>query len=979
LPRPSPYIPECSFLFHESQPAFSASGRIFQLDPDTKVLYQGSPINSEELNTGTTAKVTIRAGNIIETAEIVFLNRRATLLDLFNQTPIVFSKRKYRTHLLLNVLSDEQKYKPAVHYLRNRFFAMRKVGGEGKLAFWTAVGVAYLDYLVLPSTDSNELIAFSTQLNQAGDASFHPFLEKLQQAKTDRRGNEELDQYHENAAFHAALISAFRALIFAYALAHREQGAAMISLIDGEEGFKSVLEFQADLTDELRALTALALPIKLKVFDSFDLGTLGESFESDPEHKQLVHIHLLYGSNTFKILYTKAHCEAEGFSDFLDKREHREVKEITRKQLFSVPTAKMQLESTGLEEEEGSLMQKAGQILDLQETCQKLVLGVFEELANREQRAGVNFLTSELINAVYDTKEKYRKHLIALRSVLPDGAWESRLTPLENPNTSFSKLSGVEICSKCITHPAVCKLQCGHGICRLCFQIYIQERESKRLPSVRPDGQPLDDFVCPLRTCVSADPISKSALMLAVGETQFEQLVVFAEQVSLQKACKRCLRVQDNKFFPMCEHCGCKICASCLIENIKKKNGFCDCQQYIPQEISSRLINTKERCAGCGQSKSLVDDFTPLKCENHILCKVCLDQSVRANKRCSHCYRQFSEEEVMLVKPYLELPCELYCRQTFPVEILIRLECGHCFCKPCAKQAFFYYNQYDRCFVCYNPLTEVDRPEAEKLIYEVQVSATIKQPGTVSTCRICTGPIGLFQEFKLLCAHLFHKDCVNQHAENYAATAFDSSIKCPDSMCKQEIDQNLLVQLLDEHLYAKYDDRLAFLAMKGLITCPNVHCRYQFEIEGEYEDFQCPTCQWAICKSCKQPLQEGHDRKNCEFIQNQEKIEFLKQHGEGGDIAQCPGCRTPYQKKGCDLVQCITPGCCKWCFKCSALQVPIDIHGKAWHRPTCEHYLPGDPAQVQASEKCQECNRLQRRCDQPPALKVPQRFDRSEY
>jgi hypothetical protein len=468
--------------------------------------------------------------------------------------------------------------------------------------------------------------------------------------------------------------------------------------------------------------------------------------------------------------------------------------------------------------------------------------------------------------------------------------------------------------------------------------------------------------------------------MIAVGDA-FEDLISFAEKNQLQKACKRCKRVQDEKFFHMQGYCGCKICDSCLIENIKKRNGMCDCQRYIPQEISTLLIYSTEHCAGCGEIKQLVDNFTPLKCDNHILCKVCLEKAISTEKRCPYCYRAFTDEELRTVKTFMELPCELYCRGTIAVEQLIRLSCGHSFCKPCANQAFFYYNKIDTCYVCSRPLAPADTDQVSKLVYELQVRATIKQPAAATiTCKVCFGPIGLFQEMKLGCGHSFHKDCLKGHAETFISTVFNHPIRCPDHECQQEIDPNLLQQqLLGDELFTKYSERLTLLLIPGVITCPNMQCREQFQIEGEYISIPCPRCYVQICKSCKQQMGENHDQKRCEFLQTQDKIELLKQFGEGGEIAQCPGCRIPYQKKGCDKVKCLTSGCVEWCFKCSALQVPIELHGKAWHRPNCPLYQPGDPDQVQEHKNCGECQRLQRRCDQPKAMKVLQRFDIDEY
>ena len=401
-------------------------------------------------------------------------------------------------------------------------------------------------------------------------------------------------------------------------------------------------------------------------------------------------------------------------------------------------------------------------------------------------------------------------------------------------------------------------------------------------------------------------------------------------------------------------------------------------QMYIPQEILTCLNHSKECCAACGEYKSLVDNFTPLKCEDHILCKMCLASAIVSNKRCYSCYHVFTDEELRTAKSFLDLPCELYCRRAIPIELLVRLSCGHSFCKPCAIKAYLDYKRDDACYVCLHPLVPADAALVSKLITELTLLATVRKPTfEATTCSMCNRPVGIFHEEKLPCEHSFHKDCLKRYAENFILADFDHPMQCPGPNCSQEIDPNMLETcLLGSELYNKYSERLTLLLIPRVITCPNTQCREQFAVEGEYANIACPRCFLQICMLCKHQKSGNHDQKRCEFLQIHDKIELLEKLG--GEIAQCPGCRAPYQVKGNYKTSCITSGCVKWCFKCSALQVPIDLHGNAWHRPNCLMYQPGDSSQVQYKD-CTECQRLGRRCDPPKLLKVPQRFDIDEY
>jgi len=187
---------------------------------------------------------------------------------------------------------------------------------------------------------------------------------------------------------------------------------------------------------------------------------------------------------------------------------------------------------------------------------------------------------------------------------------------------------------------------------------------------------------------------------------------------------------------------------------------------------------------------------------------------------------------------------------------------------------------------------------------------------------------------------------------------------------------------MKSHAFHKYNTKLIEVQMK-MIYCPN--CRTGYSADAAMMQQQaavgCHNCGFQFCALCQAQWGATHDTKRCQFDELQKQITELEQVlGPTNVIAQCPTCKIPFLKDdACEHMKCKTPTCPDWCFVCSAVRPPILAHSTHWHRPDCKFVGTEDISGEPMKQDCPECVKLGRRCDPPPQLKVPRRFDFDEY
>lgn len=996
MQRPSDTLPNCTVTYQGSQLCFQGErGRNYFLGPEAQLVYEGSAISPEELEEGTKATLKLGTNNLVTNAVVTYWKRRPTALQQFNEAVVIFSVLKFPTTLLSKLFEGDFRMQARLSFLQSRFFAMRKVGGEGLHSFLTAVGLAYLEHLMLPQVPIGQLYSLYYSFKAAQTAEedlVSAYIEALGNAKQAGSGNDALDQYSSNSSFQAALLKGLRALLLHFIQEHPENDLAAIVLATSEgglEGYKTQLEYENDLVPHQAtlALTAYVLPIRLKVYSTYEHDKMVESFPCDDSKQDIARISLLSRTNTYCVLYSKAMCQCEGFLATFEMRQKTEVGPGCVRALYYVPKKKEEIRGFALQEEQEALSGTVSKELFLSETAQKLISGFLAILDTKEVRLGVPFFTEELIMQTYEAKAAYKKQLLQLKSSI-DTNTESKLTFLEK-SPSFANLALMKQCSKCDKHPGVVLLAvCKHYICDGCLREYIQECLKANGRILEPDGQPMKTLVCPIRTCQTAEPLPESVLRFFLG-AQFDNYVEQAERVVMTKKCRKCGTLQEQSLFYLMQTCGCKVCAYCLIELVGSHRGYCLCGQYIAQDAVLRASQHMMRCPVCNQMKSLIQEYTPVKCPEHIICRQCLEEVMdRQEKRCPIDYRVFASYEVDTARMYFTRQCMLYCQNYFnSSKGLLKLSCPCVYCEDCAKMAAKRFREYKNCYVCTAPFSPEIVAQFEMYRKVEQYMMTVKADVHISEeCKVCLGPIGRVQRLTLIdCGHNFHLNCLKSHAENYIATDYKKAITCPDPRCGKDINGSIIEHhLLKAKDYAKYSEKLVRI-IANVTQCPQ--CQMEFEFvkanEGDMEAVRCQNCNYSFCSECKLEFLANHDAKNCRHANMLSIIAGLEAGANGNpafSVAQCPACQTPYMKDdNCDHVQCVKPGCVAFCFKCSCLRAPTLEHHNMWHRPQCPHYQKVENDDEPQRAKCPECVRLGRRCDPPKDLKTPCRFDIDEY
>lgn len=991
--RPTDMLPDCTVIYQGTDLCFQTDrGRRCPLNPTSQLVYEGSAITPEELDEGTKANLRLGANNSVISATITYWKRRPTRLQQFNEAVVVFSMRKFPTSLLSSLYEGEDGLKPRLSFLQERYMAMRKIGDEGLRAFLTAVGLAYLEHLMLPQVEIEQLNNFYYEVKATQEDSLSPYLEALWQAKQTGAGCDALDQYSSNPTFRVALTKTLTALILHFMQQHPDNDLAVTAAVvaDGFEGYKTLLEYENDLIqhETTIALVAYVLPIRLKVYSTYEADRIVTPFPCDDQRRNIVRIALLSRTNTYCVLYSKAVCHCEGFVASLDARQKPIVGPGYVRALYYVPKKKEEIQGHAQEEEQETLSTTVSLQLALTETVQKLIGGVLSILDNKEVRLGEPFFTEELIMQTYETKSAYKKQLLQVKSAALDAETEAKLTYLER-FPSFANLALMKQCSKCDKHPGVVLLAiCKHYLCDGCMRGYIQEFLELNHRILEPDGETMKSFVCPIRTCQTAEPLPTSILRFFLG-AQFDYYIDQAEHIVMTKKCKKCGTLQEQGLFYLTQTCGCKICAYCLIELVGSHQGYCLCGQYIQPDVMQRASQHKMRCPMCNDTKSLIQEYTPVKCSDHIICRQCLEAVMDSpDKRCPLDYRVFAGYEIDTARQYFTRQCMLYCGRSFnSSKELLKVSCSCVYCEDCAKRAAKHFREYRNCYNCRMPFPPETIAKFDYYRKVEQHMQTVKADLHVAEeCKLCKGPIGRVQRLVLTeCAHSFHIQCLKDYAENYVSTDFKKIMPCPEANCGKEINGSAIEHdLLKAKDFNKYCDRLTRIVV-NVTQCPQCKAEFEFVKRDDLavEAVRCQFCGFSFCSECKMEFQANHDAKTCKHNMTLSIIAALQASAEGNpafSVAQCPACQTPYLKDdNCDHVQCVKPGCVSFCFKCSCLRAPTMEHHNMWHRPQCPHYEKVANDDEPQRPKCPECIRLGKRCDPPADLKTPCLFDIDEY
>ena len=246
----------------------------------------------------------------------------------------------------------------------------------------------------------------------------------------------------------------------------------------------------------------------------------------------------------------------------------------------------------------------------------------------------------------------------------------------------------------------------------------------------------------------------------------------------------------------------------------------------------------------------------------------------------------------------------------------------------------------------------------------------------VVVCSICGDYIQMDDLNSIIameeCTHVYHKECIQNYVEaELQGRQVSKAIGCPTRGCSGVVGN--FQSLVRPELWDMFNQSLIQASFK-IVQCPNPSCLESCSVDGEMRDITCPSCRKAFCMNCKEPPHRGSCSQD--FI-----LRRIREMEAMGPVAQCPGCKLPYNKdEGCNHVTCLNPSCrAVFQFCCSCLREPIMAHCNAWHRPDCQAYnAVGAETEKFSPAKCSECKRLGRLCDKPKQLRVPCRLDEDE-
>ena len=993
IQKPNPNLTGCK-VSRTNQPGAlftHDSGRTFPIDDTFQAEYSGNPILVDKLNDGTVATVTLGTANLPVKITVTHLIERKGWEDLYREGVTVFSQWKFSTLFLVQEKIDNPASKLAATVIATKCPAIRKVSAQDSKGLWTALGLAYLEHISLHVGD-DDFNYFWALLGQSGlpqDDPIFGYLQQLWKARVTGHAGDTIDSWFDNQSFQEELVRVVKHLTLHYVKSNPTHDDLNF-FEGGVTGFETDVRFAKEVSEPMIGFAALALPVKLTVY-SLDPDQLRKGYGGASSHPKLARINLLRQYEVFYILYTQAFLEVEGYTLGAGRSNPR-FTACTLDCLYYTPkNDKIQLNGSASAEDYQQAVSSFAHKSQLIGKIENSIACIFKVLKSKPLPENVKFFNTQLLNETYQFRAYYRKSLVKLEN-LPEDV-KPAAVPLYELSLSgvLDDLSAMQMCDKCQTQVGEAQLNCGHYVCKDCFARHIAEVKVQKGYVIDPAGEAVDDLICPILGCANFEKITGKTLQMLLGD-QLEVYQHEAESVVGTRKCKRCTKVYTHNYFVQFSICGCRLCAYCEAEMLRLGNPVCLCGNYFSQYSTDMVRSMDQTCIQCNQTRNLMAGFTSVRCSDHAFCIKCLSVIMKqAEPRCPQDHRRFAQYEIDDAKKMFKRTCGLFCGRKLDSSEVLALDCDCHYCEKCAlsvvKQRIMANQGIYQCFVCGKafPNVLIDKytelvKNADFLNYTLKV--TIGRLGNykATICPVCTFYIGKDQNITLTCNHAFHKDCIRDQAEAHADAVVKTEVLC--AVCRDPIDGNILQQLMKPATFHQYNVKLIEAKMK-MVYCPICHTGHNADTAMLLQEAPvgCQVCHFQFCALCGGQWGLTHDTKRCKFEELKKQIAELEvAMGPNNVISQCPTCKIPFLKDdSCEHMKCGTPGCPDWCFVCSAIRPPILQHGNHWHRPDCRFVGTEDISGYPMLQACQECMKLGRRCDPPPQLKVPRRFDFDEY
>ena len=892
--------------------------------------------------------------------------------DKYTEGVRIYSKEVFP----LGVMEEDYRYSSnatlALKLIQLHCAGIRKCASEGENAFWRVIGIAYMEHLARSSTHIANLQALLS-FPRSHDLPLVPdTLQQLQSLKqVNRAGMAWLQDLYHSQAFWSQLAIFLQRFIIRYTIDHKLcQG-----LFAGDDPALVELFFtQDDYEETALKVISEALSLKIVVY-SPEPQQLKNAYMAETEGKRLALIYLFRDMAQYHILYSAYQLEIDKYSlEALSMREEGVRTDDIMEKLYYVTRKRKQLQSN-LTRDIAISDRQVKALTWFSAAAQDWICSLLKSIETHQASSG--FYTEDIVRSTLLQLQEYNGALLKIHnSPLRDYSEFVRNIMEKLEQGSLQKafqtdqikalFQQMRVCDYC-HQPGSVILDCTHSFCREHIETYARNYSSNTPLFLKANGETTEDFRCPLLNCFVR--ISGAKYREIIGNEEYQQHLASVERSTMRKCCRSCRKIRTNEHFQTLCVCNQPICLYCYCTFQRRNEGHCSCGQPLSEEVMKLIKSLTVACASCMQIKLVLTEFTHIECEDHTLCQTCLKNISRGNKRCTVCYRFFSQQEMAEAARVQEKICQ-FCGRNCS-RALLSTDCDCVICLVCAKEWTLKTEAANACFRCNKQLPIHG---FNQLIVFLPDPAQI--PVTEVLCLICTAGKPEDQTLKLPCNDIFCRDCFEDFVQDKLTSGFSESMKCPNGKCDINLSLIDLLPFLSTTLSNQLNGQIA---LSKTTPCPR--CT-QPVMERDENDAKKPTvicrnCSLYFCTSCNLEITSSHNQRYCKFMQIQKEIAMIEDVKAPNEIvAQCPTCKFPFwYSGGCSNVVCKTNGCStKFCVRCSAPFIGYTTHGKAWHRPECQFYAAAD-RRGGMSKNCPECMKLGTLCTPPKKLKTPRRFD----
>ena len=851
---------------------------------------------------------------------------------------------------------------------------VRKCDPGENNAFLVAFSIAFVEHLARVTTPIEELREIMQEVSGGSAQSDYPAIDMTLRGLYQRRQERHsvvawMKDNSGNSEFWNSFPDFIRYLCFRRLEAHSDT-LDFLGGVSKTRILASLTHPDLDETSEHQMkLLATLFRLKLLIFSPDDINHIKSHYDPDIPGKDVFKLHLFQSRNVFHCLYTQAELYAEGYDLDLDREMQPDGEGYITQQLQSRHRERKSLPCR-VSEDLKSLQAHISALLRFIKSSEDFIKSVFQSFKHTEFFVGdsISAHTSLAIRE-YERNIKLFTHFQAnIESEFVGNTTKLLLCPatLQSVFNEIDMTQLMKLCLRCQTKTSEVILDCTHAFCKTCIFTELQRMITSNLLFLKPNGETMDDFVCPRMDCYIR--INGRKLREILGEEYVNKYVEYVGNYLEMKECQRCGKVRGYaKFRVLCE-CRAPLCLFCYSDLCRSNNSRCICGASLPEKCIDYLKNQEVHCSGCSSYKSMLMDYSNIECNDHITCQDCLMNAEKRDKRCKYCYRRYTLKELADIRALGEKKC-VFCDRNCRSSRLTTT-CGCIICLPCANTKALTLQVCSNCYSCNKPLPEAGYNQLIFLLVPIFESSL-----SLSTCKLCNFEIEDARKMTLQqCKHEFHPECLERHWKGVFKER-PAELTCPCEGCRGVVTSAELVGQVDLELKETQS------RPPNSIKCPG--CGREVIVTGESGATKsyavCTTCEFRFCLKCRESFDQTHNPENCDFLELKLAVSAAEKAAAPGYVViQCPACKKPntFQKE-LYKVTCQNKTCgVHFCGSCAVPSYLYTMHRDGYHRPDCRYYDPSIPPK--RVDVCRHCQQVPTYCSPPQKLKVPKRFDRNE-